>query len=189
MGRALSVGVVTMLLLLLMASEPATGQVTASHLWKARALEAADNLRGLQKKLDTLRSRWDSEEANETKCEAMLESAYALHITQESTVHKVTPGGHHAFKIILSGGDKGMFDLTYLYDPGTWRLSSGKILALPRDWELFLPVGEMRELGGAILVITKEASVPFCSVAFSLDDPFLAHVIRSEKQSPTHKQK
>ena len=95
---------------------PSTAQVSAPQLWKARALEAAGKLRSLDAKLATLQDRWDSDEANETKCEAILESAFALHIAQESLVHIISKSGEHAFRIILDHNDNERFDLRRLDD-------------------------------------------------------------------------
>jgi hypothetical protein len=87
-------------------------QVNTPQLWKARALEAGEKLQTLQKRLHALRERWNSQEAIEAKCEAMLETAFAMHLTHESIAHKVLKSGWRAFKIVLNGGEQGLFDLT-----------------------------------------------------------------------------
>lgn len=171
-----------------LASLPATAQVSAPQLWKARALEAAEKLETLRSKVLSLQDRWHSQEANETKCEAMLESAFLLHLTHESSAHKVLENGKHGFKIILNGGDQGLFDLTYFYDPKTWSLTSARVLLLPQAWELVLPSGELRGMGGIMLIIQgKEAKRLTCTMGFSLTEPFWAHVVRSKMQGKTQK--
>lgn len=176
-GKAL---VGSALLGLLLAAPPLTAQVNPPQLWKSRALEATEKLQTLRRKLETLRDRWNTGEANETKCEAMLETAFTMHLTHESIVHKVLKSGKHAFKIILNGGEQGLFDLSYIYDPKTWTLTSVEVLSLPRAWELIHPTGEARTVG-AILLVVKDTgdSPPRCAFGFSQESPFFAHVSRS----------
>ena len=118
----------------------------------------------------------------------MLESAFMLHITDKSIVHKVVKGGDHGFKIVLNGGDQGLFDLTYFYNPRNWNLTSAAILSLPHAWELFLPSGEVKNMNAVVLLIkAKEESTPTCILGFSLSEPFLAHVSSSKSQSGVQK--
>ena len=167
-------------------SEPVTAQVSAPQLWKARALEAADKLKTLESKIDRLRGSWQSPEANALKCEVMLESAFILHLTEEAIVHKVLDGGHHGFKIILNGGDQGVFDLMYVYDSRTWQLTAASMFSLPKAWQLIFFAGTSPEVRGFILLIQGEqAAAPMCSMAFSPDKPFWAHALPAEPLTPT----
>jgi hypothetical protein len=160
---------------------PVIAQVGVPQLWRARALEAGENLQTLGRKLEPIRDRWNTREANELKCEIMLETAFALHLTHESIAHKVLKNGRHAFKIVLSGGEQGLFDLTYIYDPISWSITSMEILSLPRMWELIYPT-EVRSRGGVLLLIKDKADAdPRCVLGFSQDMPFFAHVSRSSK--------
>jgi hypothetical protein len=170
------------LLGLVLFAAPVNSQLNAPQLWKAKALEAGEKLQTLQKRLHALRERWNSQQANEAKCEAMLETAFAMHLTHESIAHKVLRSGWHAFKIILNGGEQGLFDLTYIYDPATWNLTPVEVLSLPHAWELIHPVGDARKLGARLLVV-KDSSEgePRCVFGFSQEAPFFAHVSRSSK--------
>lgn len=166
------------ILSVVMTATPVAAQENAPLLWKARALEAGEKLEALGQKLETFRERWKTEEANETKCEAMLEAAFVLHLTNESMVHKVLARGH-VFKIILNGGEQGFFDLSYVYDPEGWRITAMSILSLPREWEAVYPV-EARKLNAMLLLVKdKGNAAPRCVFAFSQEAPFLAHVLRS----------
>jgi hypothetical protein len=169
------------LLAIALITTPLAAQMAAPQLWKARALEAGEKLQALSRKLEALRDRWNTREANELKCEIMLESAFALHLTHESIAHKILKSGRHAFKIVLNGGDQGLFDLTYIYDPATWSLVSMEVLSLPRAWEVIHPA-EARSMGGVLLLVKdKGDGDPRCVFGFSQDSPFFAHVSRSSK--------
>jgi hypothetical protein len=176
----LSMSLIVGLLALVLLSTPAASQ-SVPQLWKARALEAGEKLQALRRKLEQFRDRWNSQEANDLKCESLLESAFALHLTHESIAHKILKSDRHAFKIVLNGGDQGLFDLTYMYDPPNWTLVSMEILALPRAWEVIHP-RELKSAGGVMLLVRDKADAdPRCVFGFSQDDPFLAHVVRSSK--------
>ena len=111
----------------------------------------------------------------------MLETAFALHLTHESIAHKVLNNGRHAFKIILNGGERGLFDLTYIYDAKTWSITSMEVLSLPRAWEVIHP-SEARAMGAMFLVVKDNGeAAPRCAFVFRQDSPFFAHVSRSSK--------
>jgi hypothetical protein len=167
-------------------SVPVTAQVSAPQLWKARAFEAADKLKTLEAKIDRLRKSWQSPEANALKCEGMLETAFILHLTEEAIVHKVLNNGKHGFKIVLSGGDQGVFELMYIYDPQTWHLIAASVLSLPKAWHLVFPASALREMGDLVLIIQGEqATSSTWSMAFSLNESFWAHVQPSQQPSQT----
>jgi hypothetical protein len=90
-SRSLIVGLLAVVLI----NTPAASQ-SVPQLWKARAFEAGERLRALRSKLEQFRDRWNSHEANYLKCESMLESAFALHLTHESIAHKILKSGRHA---------------------------------------------------------------------------------------------
>jgi len=159
-------------------SVPVAGQVSAPQLWKARAFEAADKLKTLRSKIDRLRGSWQSPQANELKCEIMLESAFVLHVTEEAIVHKVLDNGKHGFKIVLSGGDQGIFELMYIYDPQTWHLMAASVLSLPKGWHLGFLAGAL-----VLSIQGERATSTTCSIGFSLDEPFWAHVMPSPRPS------
>jgi len=141
-----------------------------STIWKARAIEAGKKLELLQAKLKKIpEGQWDSKEAKFARCEAMLESAYALHVAMEDVVHKVD-GKVEVFHIVLSGGDEGAFDIAYLYSsPGT-DLVATRIDKLTRGWQLFFLTP------GSVQVNVPNS----CVFNFELNRPFTASVLRNE---------
>ena len=81
-------------------------QPSAAVLWKARALEAANALAVLQGKIgEDCSQPMEFKDAMQVRCEVMLESAYAAHITMEDVAHK-TDGDTDFFRLVLSGGER-----------------------------------------------------------------------------------
>jgi hypothetical protein len=161
--------------IILLVAGPVMAQVSAPQLWKARGLEAHDKIKTFETKIERLSKSWESPEANALKCEGMLEFAFAMHLADEAMVHKVLKDGRHVFKIVLNGGDQGFFDLSYVYEPQTWRLVAVTVFSLPKDWNLmFPPAGDK---GGAMLLDLGDASMTTCLIGFSLSQPFWARVV------------
>ena len=143
---------------------------TSSTTWKARAFKAGEKLKLLESKLKGIpESQWDSKEAKFTKCEVMLESAYALHVTMEDVVHKVD-NNVEAFHIVLSGGDAGAFDIAYLLSMPSQEPIATRIDRLPKGWQLFFLAP------GFVQVNVPNA----CVFNFELNRPFTASVLRSD---------
>jgi hypothetical protein len=144
-------------------------------IWKARALEAGDKVKSLHTRLEKVPdAEWNSPEANYTKCSAMLESAYSLHLTQERIVHKTGTNGE-TFYILLSGGDAGTFGIGYVYSK-VGELVASRIDGLPTGWHLDFVVGAPN------LVAVKEPEV--CTFIFHLSDPFKATVLSTSGAEP-----
>ncbi len=158
-------------------------QVGASHLWKARAFQAEDHLKTLTPELDAIRGEKASPRAEELKCEAMLEGAFALHRTREHRVHQVLKSGLHVFKIVLDGGKGGVFDLSYFYDADESRLISIQVLSVPHSWGVTRPIDDAPH-PGAILVAVNDRpdGGPRCVLGFSLKEPPFAYVVRSPRE-------
>ena len=154
-----------------------------SQLWKARALEAEDHLKMLAHELDALRGSGESARAEALKCEAMLEGAFALHLTRQARVHQVLKSGVHVFKIVLDGGKHGVFDLSYFYDAGESKLISIQVLSVPQSWGVTRPIDEDPH-PGAILVSVNDRpdGGPRCVLGFSLKEPLFAYVVRSPRE-------
>jgi len=158
-------------------------RVGASQLWKARASEAGDHLKTLTMELDAIRGNGTSARAEELKCEAMLEAAFVLHLTREPLVHQVLRSGLHVFKIVLDGGKRGVFDLSYFYDADESRLISIQVLSVPESWEVTRPIDQAPH-PGAILVAVNDRpdGGPRCVLGFSLKEPPFAYVVRSPRE-------
>src|SRR5947208_4225627 len=144
-------------------------QVGASHLWKARAFQAEDHLKTLTPELDAIRGEGASPRAEELKCEAMLEGAFALHRTREHRVHQVLKSGLHVFKIVLDGGKGGVFDLSYFCDADESRLISIQVLSVPQAWGVTRAIDDAPH-PGAIRVggSDRPDGGPRCVVGLSL---------------------
>jgi hypothetical protein len=157
--------------------------VGASHLWKARAFQAEDHLKALAQELDAIRSDGVSARAEALKCEAMLEEAFALHLTREGRVHQVLKSGLHVFKIVLDAGKRGVFDLSYFYDAHESKLISIQVLSVPQSWGVTRPIEDAPH-PDAILVSVNDRpdGRPRCVLGFSLKEPPFAYVVRSPRE-------
>jgi hypothetical protein len=146
----------------------ASAAQSPSLLWKAKALESFERLGSLEDALKKVANRWNSSEAKRLRCESMMETAFASHVHPDlaPTVHK-TGDGLEFFKVVLNGGENGLFDLTYVYDGNTHRAT--KVMMLPRGWEVIFPT-EAKEIG--FLVIPGA-----CTIAVDFSDPFFYRVI------------
>jgi hypothetical protein len=157
---------------------PSLAEETTSAMWQARAFKAADRISVIRQRLEALKDRWDSSDAYEARCEVMLEAAFAMHVLEEPVVHK-TVDGIHAFKILLMADNNRYFDITYIYKRNARDVEGVKILALPPDWELIFPANAR---GAIVQVPTSDSALAAprqaCAFGFSLDNPFLAHVMR-----------
>jgi len=145
-------------------------QTSISTLWKARALESADRLKDLQARLNKVsKSDWNSKAASKLRCEVMLETAYALHVTSEETVHK-TDNQLDFFHIMLSGGkEAGLFDIMYIYS-SKGELLGTRIDMLPKDWQLIF----LAPIIGKMQILLPKGS---CLFQFNLEDPFANTVL------------
>ena len=161
-------------------SQPHAG---ASQVWKARAFQAGDHLKTLARELDAIRGDGASDRAEGLKCEAMLERALALHLTREGRVHQVLKSGLHVFKIVLDGGKRGVFDLSYFYDADESQLISMQVLSVPQSWGVTRPIADAPH-PGAILVSVNDRpdGRPRCVLGFSLKEPPFAYVVRSPRE-------
>ncbi len=146
-------------------SSPALSQPSISNLWKARALDAADNIAVLQAKLEKVPR--ESKQAQRLRCEVMLEFAYGMHLTEESMVHKFDKGMEF-FHFFLNGGEEaGLFDIIYIYTP------SGEVIAtridtIPKKWLLmFLIPGKVQ------LLMPNDG----CVFQFDFTNPFAGKVL------------
>src|SRR5215813_6481439 len=143
-------------------SQPHAG---ASQVWKARAFQAGDHLKTLARELDAIRGDGASDRAEGLKCEAVLES------------------GLHVFKIVLDGGKRGVFDLSYFYDADESQLISMQVLSVPQSWGVTRPIADAPH-PGAILVSVNDRpdGRPRCVLGFSLKEPPFAYVVRSPRE-------
>jgi hypothetical protein len=90
----------------------ASGQLSASSLWKGVAFEALHNIETLQEQLK--QHPRGSNQAQFLKCQIMVQSACVMHISNEEIAHKLEES-LHAFHILLNGGkDHGLFDPVYV---------------------------------------------------------------------------
>jgi len=138
-----------------------------STLWKARGLDAGRELERIQEKLKSISEKdWNSESASRTKCEAMLESAFALHVIEEKVVRK-SEGSNDFYHLILSGGESGAFDIAYVYEKQSREPLASRIDRLPKDWHLLFL------LPGKVQVIVPKG----CVFQFDLKDPFSPQVL------------
>jgi hypothetical protein len=155
----------------------------ASQVWKARASQAEDHLKTLVRELDAIGGDAVSARAEALKCEAMLESAFALHLAREARVHQVLKSGLHVFKIVLDGGKRGVFDLSYFYDADESKLISVQVLSVPPSWGVTRPIDEAPH-PDAILVSVNDRpdGGPRCVLGFSLKEPPFAYVVRSTRE-------
>lgn len=103
-------------------------------LWKARALEANSKLDIIRSKIENLRSKkLNAREEWETKCEAMMETAYAAHINLEKMVHQKGSDAEVFHLILNEGKESGVFDLIYQYRPdGSYSMTF--INSIPKGW-------------------------------------------------------
>ena len=93
-----------------------------------------------------------------------LESAYAHHMKLPDQFRKKIEGGLECH-LVLNAGEKGLFDLVYVYsDSG--ELQSAHIEQLPSGWKVRLPNEEYP----LVFVITHKEEV----YTFNLKQPFEA---------------
>jgi hypothetical protein len=146
------------IVVLLCASAPtrASGQ-SVPTLWKARALEAADKIEGLGKRVGGKAG------PDVARCETMLEMAYGQHLVNPDIVVKSTDSVM-SYHLILSGGDAGMFDLVYNYDH-TGQLLGTAVHSLPKGWKIVQVLAEPRAFG---------LMAGPCSFVFHYGAPFAA---------------
>ncbi len=141
-----------------------------STLWKARALEAAEKIESLSKKIEKMKGEsLNSPEGRKFRCESLMEVAYASHLNPllESIVHKIE-GGIDFFKILLNAGeDSGFFDLTYVYEKDVHKAT--KVMSIPKQWEVIIPAGKK----DIAFVLVPD----FCTIAISFSNPFFYHVL------------
>jgi hypothetical protein len=165
---ALVISAVIIIALFLLTPPAASGGQAPSLLWKAKALESVERMGPLGDALKKVTKKWDSPEAKRLKCEAMVEAAFAIHLSPEfsATVHK-TEGTLDFFKLILNGGADGLFDLTYVYEGYTHKAT--KVMNLPKNWEVIFPTN-VKDLG---LIVVPGA----CTIAISFADPFFYQVV------------
>ena len=153
----------------LIAISPVQAQ-SPSTLWKARALEAAEKIESLSKKIEKMKGEsLNSPEGRKFRCESLMEVAYASHLNPllESIVHKIE-GGIDFFKILLNAGeDSGFFDLTYVYEKDVHKAT--KLMSIPKQWEVIIPAGK-KDI--AFVVVPD-----FCTIAISFSNPFFYHVL------------
>jgi len=154
---------------------------SAAQRWRVRAVQADANLKTLAG-LDTFAAAGGAPRADGLRCEAMLEAAFARHGDPASPVHQVLEGGLQVFKIVLDGGERGVFDLSYFYGADGWRLIAAQVLSVPRSWVVAQPVGRARTL---LLATEGDADHPNgCVVALSLQDPLRSYVVPSTRGGP-----
>jgi hypothetical protein len=147
--------------------------------WKVRAAVADANLKTLAG-LDSFAAAGGARAG--LRCEAMLEAAFARHGDPASPVHQVLPGGLQVFKIVLDGGQRGVFDLSYFYGADGSRLIAAQVLSVPRSWVVAQAAGRTRTL---LLATDGDAEQPGgCVVALSLQDPLLSYVVPSMRGGP-----
>jgi hypothetical protein len=143
----------------------AVAEPSVAMLWKARALEAGNKLKGLQGQLERIPSaQWTSKSAAFVKCQVMLESAYASHIALEDIVHKTDQDMEFFHLMLGAGKDNGLFDLVYVYLRD--QLVATRIDLLPKGWRL-LYIG-----GQSVQLLLPEG----CIFHFHLREPFAAQV-------------
>jgi hypothetical protein len=95
-------------------------------LWRARGLQALNNLENLTKKYN--KSLW---------LETAIEYAFALHSSNKNNVHKID-SGLDFYKIILKADNSQLFCFNYIYDHKSGALIGVKIELLPKGWQIIV---------------------------------------------------
>ncbi len=92
------------------------------QMWKARALQAGDNIKMFEKEKDTL----------ETRLKTMVEFAYAMILVQPDIVVKKTPA-ITTYHLVFNFGSDGMLDVVYVYDSKTEELIGARVDRIPKN--------------------------------------------------------
>lgn len=138
--------------------------------WKARALVATENKELLSSQLQKYKEKEDSPEATFIKCQMMLESGYALFLTDPDIVHKKDENGWDFFHFTINGKDKGLFDLIFVYDSNA-ELVGGRVDLLPKDSHVMIMYPKYPN---NIAFQLEEK----CTVLFDLNNPLNAKIIQ-----------
>ncbi len=157
---------VTMLLIIPIKAD---AELVTSSRWKARALEAEDNLASLHVTLrNAPKNEWESKETAKLECKVMLESAYGRHLTEESNVYKAVKSTEYFHLLLSSGRGADFLDLVYAYNPQIGFIGT-RIDTLPKGWTLIFP-----SVGKVVVGLPGKES---CRFSFDLRDPFNSEVL------------
>jgi hypothetical protein len=99
-------------------------------LWKARALQAGENLEELRKQLDVNNSR-------KLRFDIMIESAYLGIIIAPEILIK-TEDNIKAYHLFFNYGDDGFLDVVYVYDRLTMESIGARVGSLPKNRAVLL---------------------------------------------------
>lgn len=137
-------------------------------MWKARALQASDNLK-------LLKSEIKNKDSVETKLKIMLESAYGLIIVQPDIAVKKT-NVIIAYHLIMNFGDDGMLDVAYIYDT-SYNYIGARVDRLPKKRSIqFLEKKSVDDL--FMIMNVEDNKEPM--IAFSKSNPLEARVISNK---------
>jgi len=121
--------------ILLLVSGSASAQASIAAQWKARAVNAARQLKTLNSKLE---ANPESTESKHLLVQASIEMAFASHLNPKlkDKVHEVSAEGE-AFHVVFNGGKDGLLDVAFLYkkaaEPPIVRVDW-----LPKHWQLLI---------------------------------------------------
>jgi hypothetical protein len=133
------------------------------QLWKARALQASQNLEKLIKK--------DKGDSLKLRVERMVEQAYVLIVASPDVTVLKTPTTI-IYHLLLSYGDDGWLDVAYLYDAKTYKLSGVRVDRLPKNRGIL--ISQQNQISDFITIVNYVSKEPM--VMFSKSDPFKATV-------------
>ncbi|PKN39050.1 MAG: hypothetical protein CVU62_02310 [Deltaproteobacteria bacterium HGW-Deltaproteobacteria-2] len=142
-------------------------------LWKARALQGLENLKKMEKQLNS-EKQVKNDDLEKLKYEAMLEAAYAMIIGEpETTVKKTSLVA--AYHLIISFGDDGMLDVVYLYDIKTYKYISMRVDKIPKNRGIvFLQNNKYCDF----ITVVNYLDTKDPLLIFSKNDPFNASVMQ-----------
>jgi len=138
-------------------------------LWKARALQAKENI---EKSVEKMKDKSQKLTPKMT-FEAMLECAYSLIIADPNTVVKKSPKGT-SYHLLFNYGDDGMLDVFYNYDNETNQCAFMGIDSLPKHRRIGIPVSPQF---ANIIFITNPSDPNEPGIAFDRSHPFSAQVV------------
>lgn len=143
-------------------------------LWKARALQAMENI---EKSVEKMKDR-SQKVTLKKKYETMLEFAYAQIIAEPNIVVKRSPKGT-SYHLIFNYGDDGMLDVLYTYDIETNQCTFVSFDSLPKHRRIAIPVSQKF---ADIIFIANPRDPNEPGIAFHRSDPFSAQVIDQNRK-------